>query len=356
MHRQKLPNYNSNKLAFNNKERWLTIFHDIPQMLPMYRVLDRIVESINHKSVTIKDIRSVILTKGTMRDHYNYNVMFRDTDTHRLIGEQARFNKSENFLYYLLDRGEIMKVTIPSTLEVIKKEVITETALAEKKLFTTRVHQTTAMTMRSVARLVDDAINHHNIFTTSSLEVGSIGWNPYASYVGFYQNEMRIKFEEYLRFSCNLSCDLIPKQSEIIEFKPPMRIQAERSGLTDREVHNETEVSSEEMEIAETERSTTPPLTLSSPSTEASVEDNQRAGTSTGGLTETTRTKFIDERKEKSNPIAIRKPDTRSKEKKAEKEQIKGLLKLVRTGKFQISLTALKAEETDVSNDSSSSD
>lgn len=338
----------TNKFSFNNKERWLTTFHDIPQMLPIYRVLDRLVECINHKSVTIKDIRSVILSPGSREDHYNYNVLFRDTETHRLITDLARFNSSENYLYYLLDRGEIMRVTVPSTLNVIKKECIVETMTVRDKLYTTQIQQNAHMTIRSFARLVEDAISHYNIFTTSSLEIGSRGWNLKSSYVGFYKNEIREKFEKYVRESCNMNYSVIAKQSLFTDYTPLLRVQAKKVGLLQQSSDSKEQAGSEDEESEE--RSTTPPLHLASPSAERLVEEPECLP-STSGTTQGKRDKFVAEKN--TDTPGVRKEPSSSKGKKSEKEQIKGLLKLVRTGKFRIILAANDTTNGDSTSDSS---
>lgn len=340
----------ANKFGFNNKERWLTTFHDIPQMLPIYRVLDRIIECINHKSVAIKDIRGVILSSGSTQEHFDYNVLFRDRDTHRLIADHAAFNKSENYLYYTLDRGEIMRVTVPSTLNIIKKECIVETMTAREKLYTTQVQQFSNMTIRSVARLVEDTISHFNIFTTSSLEIGSIGWNFKSSYVGFYKNEMREKFEKYVRENCNMPCQVIAKQSLITDFTPPLRAQAQRVGLIQSTNSSEQDHRSEDEESVER---SPPPPPLGSPNSQQTTEDPV-CSPSTSGPSQAKRAKFVTERN--GNPPGARSEAKGSKDKKSEHEQIKGLLKLVRTGKFKIILAANDAKQGDEGESSDSSD
>lgn len=224
--------------------------------------IDKIIEMINHRTVKANDIRSIHLIDNVDSNKIDYVIMFKKVETHRLLLDLCRVNQSTLDTYFLVDNEEI-KLSVPNVLKMMRKEIITKMREAQKPFWNVRIFHKSNWTVRTVAKMVENAINFYSKSTTSTNEIAYISCNPHCAYVGFHDHEQRQIVMKYLRDVFKL-CDyrVITEQAEIKEFAPEELQRAIQSDLTED--------------------------TSSSPPTSNTVHNQQpenEATTSTGGYT-----------------------------------------------------------------------
>lgn len=219
------------KEEVTNVGRLLTTFHGIQKILPVHMGIDKIIEMINHRTVKANDIRSIHLVDNVDSNKVDYVIMFKKVETHRLLLDICRVNQSNLDTYFLVDNEEI-KVSVPNVLKMMRKEVITKMREAQKPFWNVRIFHRSNWTVRTVAKMVENAINYYNKSTTSTNEIAYISCNPHCAYVGFHDHEQRQIVMMYLRDVFKLGdYRVVAEQAEIKEFEPDELQRARQSAL-----------------------------------------------------------------------------------------------------------------------------
>lgn len=273
-------------------------------MLPIHMGIDRIVEMVNHRTVKAIDIRSLHIVQNSDKNKCDYVLMFKKLETHRLLLDICSVNQSELITYFMAGNEEI-QVSVPNVLKPMKKEVISKMRDADEPFWNIRIFHQAKWTIRTTAKMVEDAINHFSFATTSTNEIAYLSCNPHCAYVGFHNHKTRQLVIQYLRDIKKIwDFRIVAEQARIVEFEPIELIRAKNHSLIEE---------SKSTSVQHTQQT-----------------QNSSQATTTGGQTQKTVKRILIKQKEKAN----------QREVKNVKKFLKYLQKVRKDNKFDLNIIA----------------